>query len=633
MPLGGIFSTFLSGDANGPTDEKAADARVAAEALAAALAIDRAKADPRVADASEAFLYEQALLLKNQREESAETRGRRIAQLDGQIREDRIRYVAYRFRALLLGMAALVVGAVVSGFGVMVWDAATSRSVVIDTFTAPPTLAARGLTGVVVASDVLDALRKLQAATRLRTVGLDARGAWANDIKIDVPRTGISIGEVSRLLHDALGHDMHVGGDLTEGLSGQLSLTVRGTDVPALTFVGGPEGLDALATRAAEYVYGRVQPWRYVSFLVDAGRNGDAIAFLPGALSRATDDMERANLFNTWGDSLPSPREGAAAAEKFRLAMALSRPRSTVWWTAWSNLIEALWDTKGEEAAWSESEAFAEAASNAPEHERPLRNLLSSIEQVLWEPSRLLSALVGDLGSKSSLTSPVDPMIADVENILHDPEQAALYMAMSDPHEYTTKAEAAFLKGSDALTRDDPVAAVTPLLAFDHVWLDNPLLQSNEPDQPCFLGLAYGLSGDLARAAGAFDQVPKPWSRCWAFRGEVLAQAGDVAGAREAWAKGIRLLPDLPNVYLARGEWEARQSEFAAATADLSTASAKAPLFADPLKTWGDLLAREGRWTEALARYDAAIADAPHWAALRDARSVALQHVQRYIEE
>ena len=627
MALANLLGSVLSADESNSSADLVSDARATAEALAGALAIAQVNGGSGVAHAAEAFLQEQTLLLQSQREEIAEVRGLRVAQLRGQVRESRMRYVAHRFRALLLGAALLILIAVTSGFGVMVWEAATSRSVVIDTFTAPSTLAARGLSGTFVASGVLDALQKLQAATRLRSVGFEARGAWSNDIKIEVPRTGISIGDVSRLLHDAFAHDMHVGGDLTESLGGQLTLTVRGTGIPASSFVGSPADLDALTVRAAEYVYGRVQPWRYSSFLLDAGRNADAIAFLPGALARAKDDMERANLFNTWGDALPSPQEGEAAAEKFRLAMALARPRSAVWWTAWSNAIEALWDNRGEEAAWRESEAFSEAASNAPNGERPRQSLFNTTERILWEPSRLLRSLLTNLGGNSSLTSPVDPVIADVEEVLHDPEQAALYIALSDPRDDTTRAEAAFLEGSAALMRGDPAAAVSPFLAFDRIWLGNPLLQSNEPDQPCFLGLAYGLSGDLARAAGAFDQVSNPWARCWAFRGDVLAQAGDVAGARQAWATGIRLLPDLPNVYLARGTWEMRQGDDRAAAADLSTASAKAPRFADPLKAWGDLLAREGRWAEALSRYEVAITDAPRWAALRDARRVVLGHI------
>ena len=44
---------------------------------------------------------------------------------------------------------------------------------------------------------------------------------------------------------------------------------------------------------------------------------------------------------------------------------------------------------------------------------------------------------------------------------------------------------------------------------------------------------------------------------------------------------------------------------------------------ADPLKGWGDALAREGRWSEAVAKYDEALKNAPAWTALRQARATA----------
>ena len=50
----------------------------------------------------------------------------------------------------------------------MIRDAFASRRVVIEPFGAPPALAARGLTGKVVATGLLDELSRLQDATRSR---------------------------------------------------------------------------------------------------------------------------------------------------------------------------------------------------------------------------------------------------------------------------------------------------------------------------------------------------------------------------------------------------------------------------------------------------------------------------------
>jgi tetratricopeptide (TPR) repeat protein len=62
------------------------------------------------------------------------------------------------------------------------------------------------------------------------------------------------------------------------------------------------------------------------------------------------------------------------------------------------------------------------------------------------------------------------------------------------------------------------------------------------------------------------------------------------------------------------------RGDLAGATKQLALAHEKAPHFADPLKAWGDVLEKQGRPGEALAKYDEALKYAPHWAALKEAR-------------
>jgi tetratricopeptide (TPR) repeat protein len=62
--------------------------------------------------------------------------------------------------------------------------------------------------------------------------------------------------------------------------------------------------------------------------------------------------------------------------------------------------------------------------------------------------------------------------------------------------------------------------------------------------------------------------------------------------------------------------------DLAAAATDFAAAHKSAPHYADPLKGWGDLLARQGDWKGALAKYDEALQYAPNWALLQQARGV-----------
>ena len=204
-------------------------------------------------------------------------------------------------------------------------------------------------------------------------------------------------------------------------------------------------------------------------------------------------------------------------------------------------------------------------------------------------------------GGAGLRTGIIGPQIADTYSFLHEPAQAARFLAASDPNDPTTMAEAPLLAGYAALDRGDLAAAAAPLEACWKAWLADPLVRSISHDNPCIVGLAYGLTGRMAQAEAVFKQTGS-WSRCFAVHGDVLEHAGDLAGAERLWARGIALAPDLPPVYLHRGISELNRGDLARAGADVAAANARAPHWADPLKAWGDLLAREGPWKDAVAK-------------------------------
>ena len=87
-------------------------------------------------------------------------------------REDRIRHWSLRVHhvsdvlKLCLELAAAVVVAALAIFiGGSVWSAAHDNGVVIEAFDVPADFAQRGLTGKVVASQLLDRLQAMQAVT------------------------------------------------------------------------------------------------------------------------------------------------------------------------------------------------------------------------------------------------------------------------------------------------------------------------------------------------------------------------------------------------------------------------------------------------------------------------------------
>jgi tetratricopeptide (TPR) repeat protein len=616
MARGGIIERIFAGEEGDTGEAESHDLTL--DPAGASAAMQLAGSDADLAHDAAAYFRKQAHLVEIQTEHLHEQREVQLSHLKLRRFTDRLKAGTQLF--IVLAATVICLGAVT-----MLCDAFTSHSVVVEGFKAPSTLAGRGVTGDVVASDVLDGLQKLQIATRGTQKSLNTRGAWTSDIKIEVPETGVSIGEVDRLLHKRFGHDVHIDGDLTQTDTGGLALTVRGDDVPASTFTGAAGDLDKLTTQAAEYIYGWSQPIQYAVYLAAAGRDKEALAFLPGAYARTDDDADRARLANSWGNAYVDLDQPAPAAEKYRLTMSLAQLRSRYWWTAWSNLIQVVNASRGEEFGWRASTAFLKAAAAAPKPQQPELRLMSAAAGDTWDLPLDLAGNLADLSLHSGGAGTVidGPIIADGYTLMHDPVLAARYIAASNPDDPTAKAESFALQAYAALDQGDPTGAVAAMEAYKTLWLANPPLQIGNADEPCFLGLAYGLAGRMTDAEAAFKLVTLPWSRCYAFHGEVLAHAGDLVGAQRMWAEGVRLLPDLPNVYLARGRWEMKRGDLKAAGSDLSAASAKAPHYADPWKAWGDLLAREGRWKEAASKYDEALKSAPAWAELHQARDAA----------
>src|SRR5579863_4118047 len=173
----------------------------------AAVALALAGASRERADA---FLKKQEALIEDQRHHLR----RQFTQLDLNIWQQRL--------GVLLRVATAVIGlAIAAGLAFMVWDAAHSSGLLIEPFSVPPDLAARGLTGEVVASRLLDRLMTMQAQTSSQRAPRTFANSWdEKGIRLDVPETGVSLTELDNYLREKLGHDTHVTGDVVRTASG-----------------------------------------------------------------------------------------------------------------------------------------------------------------------------------------------------------------------------------------------------------------------------------------------------------------------------------------------------------------------------------------------------------------------------
>ena len=86
----------------------------------------------------------------------------------------------------------------------MVWDAAHSKGLVIEPFSVPADMAGRGLTGQVIASQMIDKLTEMTTHESSRAVQSYANN-WGDNIKVEIPETGVSIGELHSFLQNGWG--------------------------------------------------------------------------------------------------------------------------------------------------------------------------------------------------------------------------------------------------------------------------------------------------------------------------------------------------------------------------------------------------------------------------------------------
>src|SRR3569832_413377 len=189
----------------------------------------------------------------------------------------RVEHVSGLMKLVFDSAVALVVIVIAAVIVAALWNAGHRKGLVIEAFSVPPDLAAKGLTGEVVAGKVLDRLSALQAATQSNRAQSSYVNNWGNDIKVQIPETGVSIGQTYQYLVRWLGTEQHISGDInrdgttlavTSRIGGDSSETQHGTD----------DKLDDLITRAAESVYRRTQPFRYAVYLDSQQRTAEAQA-------------------------------------------------------------------------------------------------------------------------------------------------------------------------------------------------------------------------------------------------------------------------------------------------------------------------------------------------------------------
>jgi hypothetical protein len=191
--------------------------------------------------------------------------------------------------------------------------------VVIEAFATPPDLAARGLSGEVLAGNLADRLGEIDRAANSFRSAETMSTNWGDDVKIEIPSTGISIGELDRFLRRKLGHETVIGGGVFRTPEG-LRMTVRTGALGTVEQTGSDAQLEDMIRKAAEGVFNQTQPYRYSKYLEFSGRRAEAMAVARNDANSSDDPKERAwawaqisNLLDNAGNDLAAAAAGKRA--------------------------------------------------------------------------------------------------------------------------------------------------------------------------------------------------------------------------------------------------------------------------------------------------------------------------------
>jgi len=606
----------LSGaDAEAPAEGSATEAPL--DPTAAALAAEVAQSDPELAREASAYFRKQSHLVEVQTEHLHEQRVVNLALL-------KLKRFGERLRVGLQLFFILVATAIGVGGIIMVRDAVHSHSVVIDPFEISPDLAAHALSGRLVASELLDRLTQLQAATRSSAERRSLSNAWTNELSIEVPETGVSLSQLERLLKTRFGHDQHISGDLMQTETGGLVLTVRGDRILPKTFTDQPRNLDKLLTEASEYVFGQSQPGLWAAYLSNNDRIDDAIRFCQAAYATA-DYGERPYLLNYWANSITQKAADGAKREALPFYQEAVRLKPD-YWDGYNNIMDAFMGLGDEEGTVREGEQLLKAAGGRPG--RAPEEDYQNWDEVVFNLAAFRASLIADMeshggvGANGAANGSENLTAARIDVQLHDVDAATLRIktTMVDEKYPPDVATAAFARALLAEEEGDSKAAAREWDAFATAYA-NATVAIENPRYICFAAVTYEKTGQPVKAEAALNAVGKlTFVDCYRFRGDLLDLRGDWAGAQTWYAKAVKLGPNIPAGYYSWGLALAKHGDLDGAEAKLQEATRKGPHWADPLKAWGDVVLKKGKTKEALAKYDQALEFAPNWKELKEAR-------------
>jgi tetratricopeptide (TPR) repeat protein len=549
--------------------------------------------------------------------------------------EDRIRHWSLRVRHVsdVLKLAfefslALFVVALVLGCGAVLWGAAHDDALVIEAFPVPPDMAAKGVTGEVVASKVQDRLSAMQAETNSTRAASSYANNWDNDIKVQVPDTGVSIGEINKFLHEWLGHQTHIRGEVYR-TANAIAVTARTGGIASGTFTGADVDLDALIDDAARSIFRSTQPYRYALYLrtapgfrFEAKYAAESDAILEELVHSGSVE-DRAWSYDGIGMGKAFSGDLYGGAAMIRRAIA-TKPTLDAY-TDLANNEQTLQHDEDVLTIRKQAEALAARGGNSDmKPSAAFADALFNKQHLALVLGDNLAAL--DYGRQIELTPGNDQVrVLSIEDdllvcgALHD--SACLRQIRDSAPPASNALDASSLHWSlrlaDILLGRFKEAADEAPVAMKMVPRGAGLIpEGNLRWETPVSALIRAEVGDFKGAYALIDKSPADCDMCTRFRGRIDALERNWTGADYWFARAVALAPSIPFAYADWGAMLLQEGNYDAAIAKFKLANQKGPHFADPLEMWGEALMLKNRSDLALTKFEEADKYAPNWGRL-----------------
>ena len=513
---------------------------------------------------------------------------------------------------LLTGVAGI---AVAVALGAMIWSASRADGLVIEAFSVPPALAERGITGETLARQLMDDLAAISDVAQSNEQQRGLSGDWGQAISIQIPQTGVSLAQMNAWLRETLGRQSHVSGEVMASPPGSLTLVARSGShgLPPLT--GQEAEMATLIQRTAEAVYAREQPRSYGLYLFRQNRLAE---------------------FGAWARSrLSAPVARERAVSYFQLALTAEGDLARRALLQKSSAIDAAYPQPVILlASLAYISGHSETAHRLRQRELKLmavdttyvaefkRQQLANTRRALaeqacdWREARLQAQ--ANLGKvtlgNGSITSNQSPLSIGIANAaMHDLRQAQVDLAGFEP---TSPADEQAIRRTILDLRIGAGDWAGVVAAADAILADQELLADKGVHRPfprAQKAVALAHVDRMAEAQALVSATPLDCQPCVMARGEIAALAGQPALADHWFGEAVKMSLSLPMASTAWGRVLLDRGQPDRAIAQFEIANTQGPHFADPLSWWGEALLAKGETKAALKTFREAEKYAPRW--------------------